>query len=147
MTAGVVIRRIRMLILWRDATWKSAPNSTPQRASLIRTESSLIARFNSLEGPKNFPVKMRRELVRKSLIQIPFSRGRRAAEPSNRRICLYDRNYQRAVLCLKRCNNPAATFKNPRSFREFENMSCQVCNTAITAPQFRTINWGFRGGL
>src|SRR6266446_9949601 len=33
---------------------------------------------------------MRRELVRKRLIQIPFFRGRRAAEPSNRR---NSRNY------------------------------------------------------
>jgi len=39
-----------------------------ERNSLIRTEISLIARFNSLQGSKKFPVRMRRELARKTLI-------------------------------------------------------------------------------
>jgi len=38
-----------------------------ERNSLIRAEISLIARFNSLQGSKKFPVRMRRELSRKTL--------------------------------------------------------------------------------
>ena len=41
--------------------------------SLITAETSLIARFNSLQGRKKFPVRMRRELARKKLISCPFS--------------------------------------------------------------------------
>jgi len=36
----------------------------PARDSLIRAKISLIARFNSLQGRKKFPVTMRRELAR-----------------------------------------------------------------------------------
>src|ERR1700730_2095621 len=35
--------------------------------SLMREKLSLIARFNSLQGPKKFPVRMRRELAHKAL--------------------------------------------------------------------------------
>jgi hypothetical protein len=35
--------------------------------SLMREKISLIARFNSLQGLKKFPVRMRRELARKAL--------------------------------------------------------------------------------
>jgi len=35
--------------------------------SLMREKISLIARFNSLQGPKKFPVRMRRELAHKVL--------------------------------------------------------------------------------
>ena len=56
------------------------PNCGGRRDSLITAETSLIARFNSLQGRKKFPVRMRRELARKKLISCPFSlppRGRR----------------------------------------------------------------------
>jgi hypothetical protein len=36
--------------------------------SLIRAEISLIADLHSLQGRKKFPVRMRRELARKTLI-------------------------------------------------------------------------------
>ena len=42
-------------------------NRGSEQDSLLWAESSQIVRFNSLLGPKKFPVKMRRELVRKSL--------------------------------------------------------------------------------
>ena len=35
--------------------------------SLMREKISLIARFNSLQGPNKFPVRMRRELAHKAL--------------------------------------------------------------------------------
>jgi len=38
----------------------------------IRAKISLITRFNSLQGGKKFPVRTRRELARKALIQCPF---------------------------------------------------------------------------
>ena len=44
------------------------PNCGGRRDSLITAETSLIARFNSLQGRKKFPVRMRRELARKKLI-------------------------------------------------------------------------------
>jgi hypothetical protein len=47
-------------------------NSGRERASLMRAKISLIARFNSLQGGKKFPVRMRRELARKALIRCPF---------------------------------------------------------------------------
>ena len=40
---------------------------------LITAETSLIARFNSLQGRKKFPVRMHRELAGKKLISCPFS--------------------------------------------------------------------------
>jgi hypothetical protein len=40
----------------------------PEQDSLIRAESSLIARFNSLQGRKKFPVRMRRELLCNALM-------------------------------------------------------------------------------
>jgi hypothetical protein len=43
-------------------------NATQRPVSLIRLGISLIARFNSLKGDKEFPVRMRRELARESLI-------------------------------------------------------------------------------
>ena len=36
------------------------PNSERKRDSLITAETSLIAQFNSLQGCKKFPVRMRR---------------------------------------------------------------------------------------
>ena len=47
-------------------------NSGRERVSLIRAKISLITRFNSLQGGKKFPVRMRRELARKALIRCPF---------------------------------------------------------------------------
>src|SRR5580704_16751643 len=44
------------------------PNCGGRRDSLITAETSLIARFNSLQDRKKFPVRMRRELARKKLI-------------------------------------------------------------------------------
>ena len=44
------------------------PKSGRKRDSLITAETSLIARFNSLQGRKKFPARMRRELARKKLI-------------------------------------------------------------------------------
>ena len=49
------------------------PNCGGRRDSLITAETSLIARFNSLQGRKKFPVRMHRELARKKLISCPFS--------------------------------------------------------------------------
>jgi hypothetical protein len=53
-------------------------NSGRERASLIGSESSLITDLNSLLGRKKFPVRMRRELAGKALIQcsflLPFTR-------------------------------------------------------------------------
>ena len=43
--------------------------------SLIRVETSPIARFNSLLRRKNFSVRMRRELARKRLFLMPFLRS------------------------------------------------------------------------
>jgi len=43
-------------------------NTGPERVSLVRAESCLITRFNSLQGRKKFPVRMRRELVCNGLI-------------------------------------------------------------------------------
>jgi hypothetical protein len=55
-------------------------NSGRERASLIGSESSLITDLNSLQGRKKFPVRMRRELAGKALIQcsflLPFTRRR-----------------------------------------------------------------------
>ena len=44
-----------------------SPNRGRARDSLIRARISLFAQFNSLQGRKKFPVRMRRELARKSL--------------------------------------------------------------------------------
>jgi hypothetical protein len=65
------------------------PNSGRTRDSLITAETSLIARFNSLQGRKKFPVRMRRELARKKLISCPFSLPPRRHQASNRRNSLY----------------------------------------------------------
>src|SRR5580704_4076722 len=59
------------------------PNCGGRRDFLITAETSLIARFNSLQGRKKFPVRMRRELARKKLISCSFSlppRRRRGLE-------------------------------------------------------------------
>src|SRR5712664_433115 len=56
------------------------PNSGRKRDSLITAETSLIARFNSLESRKKFPSSMRRELARKKLISWPFLYPRGAAK-------------------------------------------------------------------
>jgi hypothetical protein len=48
------------------------PNSGRKRDSLITAETSLIARFNSLQARKKFPARMRRELARKKLIACPL---------------------------------------------------------------------------
>ena len=59
-------------------------NSGRERDSLIRAKISLIARFNSLQGGKKFPVRMRRELARKALNSMPlFGRHWRAGEPES----------------------------------------------------------------
>ena len=47
-------------------------NSGRERVSLIRAKIFLVTRFNSLQGGKKFPVRMRRELARKALIRCPF---------------------------------------------------------------------------
>ena len=57
------------------------PNSGGKRDSLISAESTLIARFNSLQGGKKFPVRMRRELARKKLISCAFRCLRGACKP------------------------------------------------------------------
>jgi hypothetical protein len=54
-------------------TRSECQNSGRKRDPLIAAETSLIARFNSLQGRKKFPVGMRRELARKKLISCPFS--------------------------------------------------------------------------
>ena len=56
-------------------------NSGRERASLIGSESSLITDLNSLQGRKKFPVRMRRELAGKALIQCSFLLPFSAAEP------------------------------------------------------------------
>jgi hypothetical protein len=43
------------------------PKSVTRADSLMREKISLIARFNSLQGLKKFPVRLRRELARKAL--------------------------------------------------------------------------------
>ena len=60
------------------------PNCGGRRDSLITAETSLIARFNSLQGRKKFPVRMRRELARKKLISCPFSLPPRRHRGPNR---------------------------------------------------------------
>ena len=57
------------------------PNSGRKRDSLITAETSLIARFNSLQGRKKFPVRVRRELARKKLISCAFRCLRGARKP------------------------------------------------------------------
>jgi hypothetical protein len=64
-------------------------NRGRKRDSLITAETSLIARFNSLQGRKKFPVRMRGELVHKKLISCPFSLFPRRRQASNRRNSLY----------------------------------------------------------
>ena len=66
-----------------------SPNSGRERDSLIRAKISLIARFNSLQGCKKFPVRMRRELARKKLILCLFSLPPRRRHAPNRRNSLY----------------------------------------------------------
>ena len=54
----------------RDDPFFSAKANAQKRTradSLMRGKISLIARFNSLQGLKKFPVRMRRELARKAL--------------------------------------------------------------------------------
>jgi hypothetical protein len=46
---------------------QSKSKKWPRADSLMREKISLIARFNSLQGPKKFPVRMRRELAHKAL--------------------------------------------------------------------------------
>src|ERR1700730_14533589 len=46
---------------------KQMPKKWPRADSLMREKISLIARFNSLQGLKKFPVRMRRELAHKAL--------------------------------------------------------------------------------
>jgi hypothetical protein len=46
---------------------KQMPKKWTRADSLMREKISLIARFNSLQGLKKFPVRMRRELARKAL--------------------------------------------------------------------------------
>jgi hypothetical protein len=65
------------------------PNSGRKRDSLITAETSLIARFNSLQGRKKFPVRMSRELARKKLISCAFRCLRRCPQARNRRNSLY----------------------------------------------------------
>src|SRR6202040_3410616 len=60
------------------------PNCGGRRDSLITAETSLLARFNSLQGRKKFPVRMRRELARKKLISCPFSLPPRRRRGPNR---------------------------------------------------------------
>jgi hypothetical protein len=43
-------------------------NGKAERVSLVRAESCLIARFNSLQGRKKFPARMRREFACNQLI-------------------------------------------------------------------------------
>ena len=52
---------------------KQMPKKRTRADSLMRGKISLIARFNSLQGRKKFPVRMRRELTHKRLILCPFS--------------------------------------------------------------------------
>src|SRR3984893_3219704 len=60
------------------------PNCRGRRDSLITAETSLIARYNSLQGRKKFPVRVRRELARKKLISCPFSLPPRRRRGPNR---------------------------------------------------------------
>jgi hypothetical protein len=46
---------------------KANAKKWPRADSLMREKISLIARFNSVQGPKKFPVRMRRELAHKAL--------------------------------------------------------------------------------
>ena len=50
-------------------------------SSLMGTEISLIARFNSLLGRKRFPVRVRRKLGRKRLMVLPVLPSLSADEP------------------------------------------------------------------
>src|SRR3984893_18058905 len=65
------------------------PNSGRKRDSLISAETSLIARFNSLQGRKKFPVRIRRESARKKLISCAFSLPPKCPQARNRRNSLY----------------------------------------------------------
>ena len=51
---------------------ESLQNSGRARPSLITLRISLFSRFNSLQGPTEFPVGVRREFVRKLLVQLAF---------------------------------------------------------------------------
>jgi hypothetical protein len=50
-----------------DLSSKQMPKSVTRADSLMREKISLIARFNSLQGLKKFPVRTRRELAHKAL--------------------------------------------------------------------------------
>jgi hypothetical protein len=71
LTYSVQFRRSRSLggtpRLSGQSTVDTASRSRPLAISLIRAKISLIARFNSLQGRKKFPVRGRRELAGKPL--------------------------------------------------------------------------------
>jgi hypothetical protein len=78
-------------ICWDDRIChqERMPNSGRKRDCLISAETSLIARFNSLQGRKKFPVRMRRESAREKLISCAFSLPPRCPQARNRRNSLY----------------------------------------------------------
>jgi hypothetical protein len=59
--------------------------------------------------------------------------------------CLDYRNYQLAPLRSEWCNNQSRRRKNPRSFKEFESMSCQVAilynRAAVSHHRLRPPRW------
>jgi hypothetical protein len=67
------------------------PSSQPagEQDSLITAEISLIARFNSLLGIKEFPVRACREIGRKGLTSRPFSLPMRRVRPPMEQNSLY----------------------------------------------------------
>jgi hypothetical protein len=69
-----LLGKVRELSRRSDLSPGQMPKSGREQDSLISAEISLIARYNSLQGRKKFPVRMRRELTRKQLMSLPFSR-------------------------------------------------------------------------
>jgi hypothetical protein len=65
----------------RQSKW---PKKRTRADSLMRGKISLIVRFNSLQGLKKFPVRMRRELAGKALVLCAFLLGLMHSRASNR---------------------------------------------------------------
>jgi hypothetical protein len=66
--------RRKMLLFPPNRDVSSRRGLEAEQQSLISGKISLLARFNSLQGRKKFPVKLRRELARKTLILLLLCR-------------------------------------------------------------------------
>src|ERR1700680_466665 len=115
------------------------PNSGRKWDSLITAETSLIARFNSLQDRKKFPARMRRELARKKLISCPFSLLLRRRQAPNRRNSLYfpfrdefaaDSSLQRRVMC-----EPDSSIRAPNNARFRAAFSARSAESRRARPQ------------